>query len=356
MKNLKNPVPKIIFEAKKDLLEKDCLTINKLIKGVDFKKEQIQDLIHLLKMCRGTYSLTANKALLWVESKVKGFKTKSSLKYDSYGNLIIFVGNSKDIMFTSHIDTCHFGNDDKLEYQNLALSEEGVLFLDNPTNNQVLGADDGTGVAIMLHMIRNNVSGTYAFFKDEESGRVGSEAYLQELGFDNFKNYKSCISFDRAGNGDIITHQSGIQCISDAFANSLICEFASNGVALSKSDRGSFTDSFTFIWDIKECTNISVGYKFQHSYKEVQDIPFFEAICDAVVKIDWSSLPSERELEVVAPMNDFSGFNSDLYDFTEEDELMTLIQEDPCKVASKLLSLGIDAAYLKSLDDENIPF
>jgi hypothetical protein len=60
-----------------------------------------------------------------------------------------------------------------------------------------------------------------------------------------------------------------------------------------------YTDTAEFIEVIPECTNISVGYYSEHSDKESLDILHFQALADRVAKIDWDSLPTDRDPTVV---------------------------------------------------------
>ena len=46
---------------------------------------------------------------------------------------------------------------------------------------------------------------------------------------------------------------------------------------------------------IPECTNISVGYNFEHSDKEELNLLHFQALANRVVQIDWDSLPTDRD-------------------------------------------------------------
>ena len=52
---------------------------------------------------------------------------------------------------------------------------------------------------------------------------------------------------------------------------------------------------------IPECTNISVGYMYEHTTGEYQDIDYLQRLCKAVCLIDWETLPVERD-----PYNDYS--------------------------------------------------
>jgi hypothetical protein len=46
---------------------------------------------------------------------------------------------------------------------------------------------------------------------------------------------------------------------------------------------------------IPECTNISVGYNFEHT-AETQNITYLDRLAKASVNVDWSSLPTARKI------------------------------------------------------------
>lgn len=154
-----------------------------------------------------------------------------------------------------------------------------------------LGADCTVGIFIMLHMIKNGVPGYYCIFADEEVGRIGSEGMAKDIEKHDFLNEVDfCVSFDRYGYEDIIVKQSGQRTASDEFGRWLgdqIGEFVSEHdyPVPAPSNNGSFTDSFSFRDIIPECTNICVGYKYQHQEREVQDIKYALILADAMCDI-----------------------------------------------------------------------
>lgn len=174
--------------------------------------------------------------------------------------------------------------------------------INNPedVNLNCLGADCTVGIWIQLQMIRAQVPGVYVVHAKEEIGRKGAEFIV--------KKHKECIeakkpspyywidlmdiamSFDRKGFNEIITHQSGkTRCASDEFADSLSdllsSHLVSNGYPnLIKSDKGSFTDSYSYKDLIPECINLCVGYDAQHTARESQDVRFAYHLAQALIK------------------------------------------------------------------------
>lgn len=217
------------------------------------------------------------------EHKLKSYLPKG-IQEDDFGNYFIKIGES-DTMFTCHLDTCS----SLYQKVNHVIGSK-IIKTDGST---ILGADDKAGMTVLLYMIERGVQGLYYFFIGEEVGGIGSSAAASM----SFSEYKKCVSFDRRGYDSIITEQWFGKCCSDEFAQALSNEL--NKANLSFNFRpdptGIFTDSASFMNDIPECTNISVGYFSEHQLTESQDIQFLTNLCEAVVKIDWSSLPVMRD-------------------------------------------------------------
>lgn len=201
----------------------------------------------------------------------------------------------------------------KRKFLNKKVNVEKVKTLPKPN---CLGADCTTGIFIILKMIDAKVPGIYVIFEDEEIGRIGSKATYDEIldaeitfsekgkciwetDFNDKPQMKELkelapmswwipftekmISFDRHGTDSIITKQSGSICASDKFVEELkdVINPSLRGFGYDGLDAdmgGSFTDSYSFIHIISECTNLSVGYKSQHSSAEIQNLSYLTAI------------------------------------------------------------------------------
>jgi hypothetical protein len=205
---------------------------------------------------------------------------------DSHGNMMFIVGNKGNIdtMFTAHLDNVG------------TKVEKAVFHLDRPGQvirgygKTIIGADDKAGVTTLIGMMRAGVEGLYMLFAGEERGRVGSEAFfLSEK--ENLGHIKKVISFDRKATHSLITKQSGTKCVSEEFSNRLAIK-----LHLMLDDGGSYTDSATFMYDIPECTNISVGFYGEHTNNEIWHYGYvLDALLPRLVKIDFKSLPVVRE-------------------------------------------------------------
>lgn len=212
----------------------------------------------------------------------------SELQEDEFGNLFIKIGES-DVMFTAHLDTATSA----LTKVNHVI--DGNIIKTDGTS--ILGADDKAGVTIMLYMIEHNIPGLYYFFLGEEVGCVGSKKLRDKLNTEKIEGINKVISFDRRGTTSVITYQASSRCCSDKFGEALAAELNKNNETFSyKTDpTGIYTDSAQFTKIYPECTNISVGYQSEHTFTENQDIEHLEKLAKACLKVDWNSLPVERD-------------------------------------------------------------
>jgi hypothetical protein len=221
------------------------------------------------------------------------------LKKDIVGNYYKIIGSGKpESMFCAHLDTADRIQKDVALLNVLEKDPEGKYKPEEyilTDGSSILGADDKAGVTILLYMISREVPGLYYFFMNEERGGVGSRTLATHFwDVDYLANVKRCVAFDRRDYHSVITRQGGTTCCSDAFGNALCQKLNAHGLNMMLDPTGSFTDSKSFVDDIPECTNISVGYMHEHSTNEYQNITYLEILCDAASKIDWDSLPTER--------------------------------------------------------------
>lgn len=212
---------------------------------------------------------------------------------DHYGNLWLQIGETPNILWSSHTDTVHH-NDGR---QTVAIADGIVSLARKPgkkgrkaLDSSCLGADCTAGVWIMREMILAGVEGLYVFHRDEEAGGRGSR-WIADNTPHLLEGITFAIAFDRKGYGDIITHQGG-RTASDAFAKSLA---AILGGAFQPDDTGLFTDTASYSGLIPECSNVSVGYFKNHGPAETLDAGFLMKLRDTVVKADFSTLVAARE-------------------------------------------------------------
>lgn len=220
---------------------------------------------------------------------------------DPYGNLFVSIGKAPSVAFTAHTDTVHRDTAHNPRLTQTLSIEDGLVELANPGKGDVLGADDGTGIWVLLNLIEAGVEGLYCFFRDEEIGRLGSEWSVQHEP-ERYTGIDMMLSFDRMGTTDIITHQMGDRCCSELFATHIADAIDKQ---CEPDPTGSFTDSCSFMDLISECTNICVGYYDQHSSLESQDLTWVAFLVNRLIAMEWNAVPAERDpTEVQSPMLD----------------------------------------------------
>jgi hypothetical protein len=213
--------------------------------------------------------------------------------FDPVGNLHVDTRTdySHTTLFIAHVDTVH--------------RVEGVNTIDVTNTHwfahgDVLGADDGAGVAILMHLLCSGVPAYYIFSQGEECGGIGAK-YIA----DNYEylllQFDRAIAFDRRGIESVITHQGMGRCCSDAFGNALSGALDAHNLDMMHlvDDTGVYTDTAEFTHVIPECTNISVGYYKEHTQDEHLDILYFQRLADAVLLVEWDKLPTERDPAVI---------------------------------------------------------
>jgi hypothetical protein len=227
------------------------------------------------------------------EEEVLQFLPK--LEKDQFGNYYTIIGDRQPkTMFTSHLDTADREQKVTSLYSREDENGDEIIYTDGST---ILGADDKSGVVVMLYMMDKKIPGLYYFFIGEERGGIGSNKVSAEYdSIEYLKNIKRCVSFDRRRTGSVITQQLGRVCCSNDFGTALCKEYNKSGISLSLDPTGIYTDSASFIDDISECTNISVGYENEHTGRELQNMTFLIKLCEASTKVDWDSLPTVRKV------------------------------------------------------------
>lgn len=257
---------------------------------------------------------------------------------DEKGNLSLIVskkdGTHDNIIFTAHMDTVH-NKEGKIQlkvtsgpneidkgYLVAFETKESTKFSQETKKMEpvtsygrcILGADDKAGIYLLTEMIKAGISGYYCFFVQEEIGGLGSK-YWAENNKAMLKNIDHVISFDRAGTADIINSQRGGNCASPEFVTELGTRLATvmeDKLKIKmnfKANTGSFTDSASFMKEVAECTNISVGYYSQHTPSEKQDLYFLQWLRVAITHMDWTGLPAKRDPKYVAPVSRYGSYN-----------------------------------------------
>ena len=254
---------------------------------------------------------------------------------DEFGN--VTVDNGGTTVFTCHTDTVHASKSEGK--QDLVVDAFGMMMLAEPKQGDVLGADDGAGIYVLLKLLQADVKGRYVFFRAEEVGGLGSEFYAKE-NEEVLMRYRHAVAFDRKGVSEIITHQWGGRCCSDEFAIALNQQL---GMSLKPSDGGTFTDTANLTHLISECTNVAVGYYDQHTAAETQDTQYLERLIQALIQVDWDALPATRDL---SSLEDDYGYGS-WYEDSSAYGVKT-------KYENSEMETLIDFIYAKSLSAEDL--
>lgn len=282
----------------------------------------------------------------------KYLDTIRGMKQDDFGNRILQIGNKPNILFSAHTDTVHWNKSKALKQKVVKDTAKKEYFLDESSG--CLGADDGAGVWILTKLIEAKIPGLYIFHRGEECGGLGS-SYISESTPELLKGIDIAIAFDRRGKKDIITEQSCGKCASEEFAES----FAKQLKLGHLSARGSFTDTANYAGQIRECTNVSVGYEHEHSARETLNYAYLRKLMRALLKVDWSALVVKREVTDFGiysfPSTTYRGTN---YSHARKQKYLTLpeisklIKDRPEEAAYILNYYGVteaDCIYAKSM-------
>ena len=169
-----------------------------------------------------------------------------------------------------------------------------------------LGADDRAGVWIALEMMKRGTvtDFEYGFFCGEESGCIGSTAYGKTR-----PNHTCYIGLDRGSKG-------GKQNIATYGCNNedLLSCFPYPESIGTVSDCSVLADLTG-----KSCVNVSVGYQFEHTSKELLDLSQMTETRDLMLQIDIPAVDYESEYKWIDDTNavlcDFCGKHELLYKY-----------------------------------------
>lgn len=241
-------------------------------------------------------SATNVKFTAWLRDQLPLDLNKAAF-YDGAGNLHVDNRSqaSHRTLFVAHVDTVH-RNEGKNKITKTKTHWRA--------KGDVLGADDGAGVALLMHMIWGGVRGYYIFTQGEERGGVGAR-YLAEKQASLLGEFDRAIAFDRRGIDSVITHQGWGRCCSDTFGSALADALmdGNDNLMMLNDDTGVYTDTAEFTDIIPECTNISVGYAREHTQEESLDLVYYQHLSAAVLSVAWDGLPVERDPSVVEPVS-----------------------------------------------------
>lgn len=275
---------------------------------------------------------------------------------DAAGNVHVDMRSSDNhrTLFVAHVDTVH-----KDEGANSFRKTQYKWYADGSQ----LGADDGAGCAMLMHLMHSGVPGYYIFTQGEERGGIGAK-HIATTYKDLLSQFQRAVAFDRRGVDSVITHQGWGRCCSDTFGQALADALNVDERLMYMPDNtGVYTDTAEFTDIIPECTNISVGYDFEHSDKEELDVFHFDRLAKRCAVLDWDGLPSERDPTVPDPEDNYTagwtkGWWAEYdkgaakYDYADmmADCFHEAIEEARAGYPEYLLDLVAEAAYPDDVD------
>lgn len=288
----------------------------------------LKDLFDILMFKRKNRSVTE-------EEFIKRFIVPTGARPDTYGNYILKIGES-NVLWSAHTDTVHKQGGK----QKLLIDKDGIVTADN---EDCLGADNGAGVWILLELIKAKKPGLYIFHREEEIGGMGSQ-YIAKKTPNVLDGIEIAIAFDRRNTNSIITFQSFRTC-SDEFADSFIAE--TKGLNLRKDKNGTFTDTANYIDNIRECTNISVGFGSEHSKNEYLNTKYIKRLRDSLLLLDTKRLVVKRNIDdpvEFAYSNSYPYGNYSTYDEIGKgtSSMYELVKGSPFAIVDILKDIGFD--------------
>lgn len=256
------------------------------------------DIHQMLAYCRPAWSDTE------VAFITRYIDTLDGVQADNYGNRLVLNPTSR-VLIACHTDTVHRKNG----YQRIvvkggiarlpevpaakpAAPRAAILTTIPPTSPNCLGADDTAGVYAALRMLSAGVKVNYIFHRAEEIGGKGSQFLASTYPEWLERNFDICLSLDRRGTNDVITHQWAGRTASDEFAWSLALALDMDHVP---SDGGSFTDSANYAELIPECSNLAIGYAHEHTSAETLDLNYLEKVVQRLIAVAWEELTVARD-------------------------------------------------------------
>lgn len=258
-------------------------------------------------------------------SYLKSLPGNIKLGKDSYGNLYAIKGEAE----TYPCVVCHIDQVQRIHSKDFkAIETRDIIFGYSPSNHQIegLGADDKNGIFIALEVLKKYDCLKAVFFKEEETGCRGSSQC--ELSF--FEDCRFVIECDRRGNSDLITSIGCTDLCNERFIQDIEPEKWGY-----KEEQGMMTDVET----LKErglsvsAVNISCGYYNPHTDEEVtvkRDLEKCWKFVQHIIEDCTETYPHE------VGENGCYGY----YDEWEiEDEIHSIIQQDPTMTASDLYDM-----------------
>lgn len=260
---------------------------------------------------------------------------------DSYDNLYAWKGESETYpCIVAHLDQVQRNHPRDFR----AIETRDIIFGFSAKEHSIcgLGADDKNGIIICLEAIKKYDCMKVVFFKEEETGCHGSSR--AEMKF--FDDCRYVIQCDRRGNSDLITNIGCSDLCSEKFIQDIDPEKWGY-----KEETGMMTD----VEALKErglsvsAINISVAYYQPHTDNEVtvkRDLEKCWKFVQHIIEDCTETYPHE--------IGD-NGYSCSYYDWEVEEEIHSILQEDPTMTADDLFDMyQTNYPHLKRDDFERI--
>lgn len=246
----------------------------------------------------------------------------------------VTIGAAPRFAFCAHTDSVHNRTLTHTRQRVAHDTTRGEYFVADAAQRDCLGADNAAGCYVLLRMIAERVPGLYVFFRGEERGGIGS-GWIADNAPGMFAGIDAAIQFDRKDTCSVITEMMVGRTCSDAFADSLADAL---GMGHEKDNTGSFTDTANLSGIVAECTNVSVGYDYEHSAMETLDGGYLERLVDACVSAfkDGAALTIERAPGQYRDAAD-PGKGAELLGMTDDDIWWIVEQSTPEELAFMLM-------------------
>ena len=258
---------------------------------------ELRTLLDMLTYCRPMGSLTESA---FIDRWIRPLGAIQDLSRNWHMTVPRADGSPSRVLWSCHTDTVARQDGRQTVHYEHATGMVGLSRRSRAAFRNCLGADDTAGVWLCVQMIQANVPGHYVFHYGEERGGIGSSAlaYGEPHRLDGLD---CAIALDRRGTDDVITHQYGMRCASDAFADSLALEIfrASDERLIYGPAHGIYTDTAEYVSLVRECTNLSVGYQDEHTADETLDVDHAIRLLNALRLFDETALVIEKDVEPV---------------------------------------------------------
>lgn len=242
----------------------------------------------------------------WLQAYIESTYDNVLTHVDTYGNLYVHKSSDNEYDYVNCV-VAHLDINQKTKTDDFSIVEVGgfIIGINNEDGNQIgLGHDDKTGVYFALKALHKFDNIKVFFPLDEEIGLVGTKASVDEF----FGDVGFFLQLDRRGYSDISDYTNGhkiIELSTKKEFEKLLCRHNFNWTNTVSTDIGYLTERHMI-----QGTNISCGYKNEHTDKETFNILRYEnseRFAMAILKLtDNKYYPLDIPVKVVNTASNYS--------------------------------------------------